>query len=181
MSTINLHVIALGSKNPAKIGAAHTTLLERWPDARLIPVSADSGVPDQPWGDTETRRGALNRARFSLNNTPEAALGIGLEGGLIETEFGVLANAWCAIVDRAGRVGIGGGVAFMLPPAVERMVRDGWELGPAMDALTGISESKTKMGAVGILTDGLLDRREAYAHTVKLALARFVSPYFGAP
>lgn len=178
MSTTNLQIIALGSQNPAKIGAVHSTLLVRWPDARLVPVSGDSGVPVQPWGDTETRRGAVNRARYALDNTPEAALGIGLEGGLIETEFGVLACAWCAIQDRAGRLGIGGGVSFMLPPAVERMVRDGWELGPAMDALTGISESKTKMGAVGILTDGLLDRQEAYAHTVKLAMARFVSRYF---
>lgn len=178
MSTINLHVIALGSTNPAKIGAVHTALSTRWPGVRIISVSGESGVPDQPWGDAETRRGALNRARLALNNTPEASLGIGLEGGLIDTEFGVLANAWCAVVDRAGRVGIGGGVGFMLPPAVERMVRDGWELGPAMDALTGITESKTQMGAVGILTDGLIDRQEAYAHTVKLAMARFVSSYF---
>ncbi|MEP7200758.1 MAG: inosine/xanthosine triphosphatase [Chloroflexota bacterium] len=178
MSTHILHFIAIGSINPVKIAACKTAIARCWPAATFIAVESGSSVSDQPWGDAETRRGAVNRARDALAQVPDAGFGVGLEGGLVETEFGVMSCAWCAVVARDGRLGIGGSVNFMLPEAVAERVRAGEELGPAMDALTGISDSKQKMGAVGILTDGMLDREAAYAQIVKLAMARFVSEYF---
>lgn len=96
----------------------------------------------------------------------------------MRSEFGVLTCAWCAVVDRMGRMGLGGGVNLLLPDVVARRVLAGEELGPAMDALSGIPDSKKKMGAVGILTNGLIDRQTAYEQIVKLALAPFLSEYY---
>ncbi|MEO7963075.1 MAG: DUF84 family protein, partial [Gemmatimonadaceae bacterium] len=52
-------------------------------DALVQHVAVPSGVPDQPWGDDETIRGARNRtvaARVAL----DADLGVGIEGGVID-------------------------------------------------------------------------------------------------
>ena len=178
MSTSISHIISIGSLNPVKISAVKAAVAGCWPDALCIPSESTSGVADQPWGDVETQRGAVNRARDALARVREATLGVGLEGGLVETEYGVMSCAWCAVASRDGRLGIGGSVNFMLPATVAQRVRDGWELGPAMDALTGISDSKQKMGAVGIVTNGLLDRQTAYTQIVMLALAPFLSVHY---
>jgi inosine/xanthosine triphosphatase len=142
-----------------------------------VAVDVPSGVSDQPFGDEETRRGAVNRARWALVEVG-ADVGVGLEGGLIETEYGLMTCAWCAVVDSQGRVGVGGGVNVLLPPAVADKMRQGLELGQAMDALTGLDDTKRHMGAVGILTNGLSDRQEAYVHIVKMALVRFLRPEY---
>ncbi len=178
MSTSILHFIAIGSTNPVKIAAVKTSAALCWATSCFFPVEIQSGVAEQPWGDEQTRRGAAQRARAALERVPRATLGIGLEGGLLKTEFGVLTCAWCAVLDRSGRVGIGGSVNCLLPEVVADRVRAGEELGPAMDALSGIPDSKQKMGAVGILTNGLIDRQTAYEQIVKLALAPFLSEYY---
>ncbi len=178
MSTQDLLVISVGSENPVKIAAVKAVVLLCWPRASLVSAQSASSVAEQPWGDEETRRGAVNRARSALMSLPDAQLGVGLEGGLMRSEFGVLTCAWCAVVDRMGRMGLGGGVNLLLPDVVARRVLAGEELGPAMDALSGIPDSKKKMGAVGILTNGLIDRQTAYEQIVKLALAPFLSEYY---
>ncbi len=165
--------IAVGSTNPVKIAAASAVLGRAYGTVEVVGLAVPSGVPDQPWGDVQTRQGAVNRARRALAATG-ADLGLGLEGGNLETEYGVMTCAWCAIVDREGAVGIGGGVNVLLPPPVVDAVRGGAELGTAMDRLTGQHDTKRHMGAVGILTGGLSSRQAAYEHLVTMALTRFV-------
>jgi non-canonical (house-cleaning) NTP pyrophosphatase len=49
-----------------------------------------------------------------------------------------------------------------------------------MDDLTGLHNTKQHQGAIGILTQGYLDRQSAYEHVLTLALARLLSPaYYG--
>ncbi len=169
--------VAVGSENPVKVAAVREALgrLGR-PDVEVQGWSVDSGVADQPWGRAETIRGALARARAALVRDPEAEVGIGLEGGVEEIDGQVYSIAWCAAVDREGRVGVGGGMAFPLPPRVVAGLRQGWELGTAMDALTGETDTKRRQGAIGILSGGALDRREAYSHLVIYALLPLLNP-----
>jgi non-canonical (house-cleaning) NTP pyrophosphatase len=82
------------------------------------------------------------------------------------------------IVDRAGRQHTGGSLAMPLPPAVARMVREGQELGHAMDALVAQHNTKHGAGAVGILTRELVDRQRAYEILVTYALAPWITPEF---
>ena len=65
-----------------------------------------------------------------------------------------------------------------LPDRVASMIRDGLELGHAMDRLIGEHNTKHGKGAVGILTGGLVDRQQAYEVLVSYAAARFITPEF---
>jgi len=167
--------IAVGSTNPVKIGAARAVLSPLAPRATITGIAVTSTVPDQPFGDDETIRGALARAH-AARTAAGAELGVGIEGGVVDDgERGMRTCAWAAVVDAHGRSGVGGSLAMTLPPRVAAMIRDGMELGHAMDALVGAHDTKRGAGAVGILTGGLVDRQRAYETLVAYALARFVS------
>ena len=172
-----LRVVGVGSKNPVKIAAVRAVLGRITPVARIEPADVDSSVRDQPFGDDETIRGAIARAH-AARKASGAELGIGIEGGVVEVEDTMRTCAWAAVVDGAGREGVGGSLAMSLPPAVASLVREGMELGHAMDRLTGEHNTKHRQGAVGVLTAGLVDRQAAYEVILTYALARFLTPEF---
>ncbi len=169
--------IAIGSTNRVKCRAVEAVLRPLYPNAEFVSVAVSSGVPAQPIGDVQTRAGALNRARAALRQT-EATLGVGLEGGVQETEFGMMTTAWCVILSAEGRLGVGGNACTLLPEAVAQRVRNGAELGEAMDWLTRRQDTKHQNGAIGILTDNLETRQSAYEVIVRLALAPFRRPHW---
>ena len=162
--------VAVGSTNPVKLGAARSVVERLASGAEVIGIAVPSGVPDQPWGDDETIRGAIARARAACAAT-NADVGIGIEGGVVATDDGAVRTcAWAAVATREGRVGVGGSLALTLPPRVAELVRGGMELGHAMDAVTGTHNVKQGVGAVGILTHGLVTRQQAYETLVAYAL-----------
>jgi non-canonical (house-cleaning) NTP pyrophosphatase len=108
--------------------------------------------------------------------TAEADLGVGLEGGVQESEFGLMTCAWCVLVDRTGRIGVGGNSSILLPDAVVQALRHGDELGTAMDRLAQQQNTKHQHGAIGILTNNLETRQSAYEMIIRLALAPFQNP-----
>jgi non-canonical (house-cleaning) NTP pyrophosphatase len=61
------------------------------------------------------------------------------------------------------------------------MIREGLELGHAMDKLVGERDTKRGKGAVGILTGGLVDRQRAYEVLVSYALAPLLTPVLFGP
>ena len=161
--------------NPVMTGAARAVLASVWGHALVEGVTFASTVSDQPFGDDETIRGALARAN-AARETLGADLGVGIEGGVVEESDGSMRTcAWAVIVDGTGRKGVGGSLAMPLPESVAGMIRGGMELGHAMDALIGAHDTKRGQGAVGILTNGLVDRQRAYEVLVSYALAPFVS------
>ena len=167
--------IAVGSTNPVKVRAVEKIArkIPLWARAKIIARDAPSGVPAQPRGDRQTRRGAINRAR-AARHAADADWGVGLEAGIVANEFGTMTCAWVAIVDRRGRVGIGGSTNMLLPKQVAARLKRGVELGDAMDEFANIRGVKHKMGAIGVLTLGLFDRGQAYEFLVALAVARFL-------
>lgn len=175
----SLRLVAVGSANPVKVGAARGVLARLAPDVLVEGVAVPSGVPDQPWGDAQTIAGATARARAALAARPGAQLGVGFEGGVVEEAPGgaLRTCAWAAVVAPDGRVGVGGSMAMPLPAAVAARLRAGEELGPAIDALTGASGTKQRGGAVAVLTAGLVDRRQAYEALLAYALAPFIAPF----
>jgi inosine/xanthosine triphosphatase len=166
----------VGSKNPVKIAAARAVLHRVYGQGVGVEaLDVDSGVPDQPWGDEETLRGARQRAEAALR-AEGAALGVGLEAGLVVVGEDIFTCAWCVVMRRDGTTGVAGGANLLLPPAVAEAVRVGAELGPSMDALTGLHNTKQGRGAIGILTRGYLDRQSSYEHLLTLAMARLLTP-----
>ena len=166
--------IAVGSTNPVKIGAVRAVLSGLAPGASVEGIAVPSTVSDQPFGDEETIRGARARA-VTARERLGADLGVGLEGGVVELPDGSMQTcAWAVVVDATGRTGVGGSLAMPLPSSVAAMIRDGVELGVAMDRLVGAHGTKHGAGAVGILTNGLVDRQGAYEILVTYALAPFL-------
>lgn len=169
-------VIAVGSTNPVKVAAVRAVLGPMAPQARIEGVAAASGVADQPWGDDETIRGALARAH-AARTALDADLGVGLEGGVVEQADGsVRTCAWAAVVDARGIESVGGSLAMPLPPSVAQLLREGMELGHAMDRMAETQGTKHGVGAVGLLTNGLVDRQRAYEHLVSYALTQWLAP-----
>lgn len=171
----NVRSIAVGSGNPVKLAAAKAVLAWAAPVATVAAKAVPSGVPDQPFGDDETIAGARERA-IRAREALDADLGVGLEGGVVDGPAGMRTCAWCVVVHRDGREGIGGSLAMPLPDAVAEMIRGGEELGHAMDRLVAERGTKHGKGAVGILTAGRIDRQGAYEVLVTYALAPFLTP-----
>ena len=175
-ATAAVQHVAVGSMNPVKIGAARAMIERIAPLATIRGIAVPSGVPDQPWGDDETIRGAIARAR-AAREALDADWGVGIEGGVIDAGNGVVRScAWAAVVGRDGREGVGGSLSLELPAHVGALVRNGMELGHAMDSVTGEQNVKQGVGAVGILTGGLVTRQGAYETLVAYALVPFLNP-----
>ena len=169
--------IVVGSTNPVKVEAVRRVLRQVWQDAVVTGVDADSGVRAQPLDDDEAIAGAIQRAQHALTLLP-ADLGVGVEGNTVENAHGMFSTAWIAIIDRSGQVGLGSSGRYQLPDAMAVAIRNGDELGPLMDRLTGGHNTKHKQGAVGIFSNGLLDRTQALEIGIICALCRFVSPEY---
>jgi len=66
--------IVVASQNPVKVAATRAAFAALMPGAELemMPVSASSGVSEQPTSDAETRRGARNRINNARSAVPDA-------------------------------------------------------------------------------------------------------------
>lgn len=170
-----IKTVAVGSGNPVKLAAARHVITGYFEGSDVTARAVPSGVPDQPMGDDETIAGARERARRARAEL-DADLGVGLEGGVVDGPHGMRSCAWCVVVHRDGREGVGGSLAMPLPPGVAQMIRDGEALGFAMDRFASTRGTKHGKGAVGILTAGRIDRQAAYEVLVTYALAPFVTP-----
>ena len=169
--------IVVASLNPVKVGAVRAAFLAHFPSCELdlIPLSVASDVPDQPMSDEETRQGARNRVRNSRQACPEADYWVGLEGGLDIVEKKLLAFAWMTICDRSDTISEARSASLPLPPAIQKLVEAGLELGEANDQVFSTVNSKQGGGAFGLLTDGLYTREDIYTQTLVLALVPFVN------
>jgi inosine/xanthosine triphosphatase len=167
--------IAVGSTNPVKVAAVRQMTLRIWPEAEIIPMTAESGVSSMPMSAAETLLGAENRAREALLQS-DAGLGIGLEGGVNPEAAGLMLMGWVVILDGKGNKGVGGASRLPLPEAIANRVLAGEELGFVMDDVLNEHNVKQKGGAVGALTKGLVLRQEAFAIAVAYALSPFIAP-----
>lgn len=168
--------VAVGSQNPVKRAATEQALGDRVTEIQMVDV--DSGVSEQPRGDTETVTGAENRAQAALDSA-ESSYGVGIEGGVAEVENteGLFLIMWAAVTD-GQRWGRGAGPSLRLPEPIARRVRDGEELGPVMDDHLDMTGVATGQGAAGVLTDGAIDRESALAHAVGAASGPFVTDLY---
>ncbi|MCP8967489.1 DUF84 family protein [Ectobacillus ponti] len=160
--------IAVGSLNQTKVGAVRHAAGE----AEILPVSVPSGVSNQPFSDEETMQGAVNRARHALEETG-ADVGIGLEGGVIETGYGLFLCNWGALVAADGTTFLAGGARIKLPDEFLQPLLAGKELSEVMDAYTRRKDIRSNEGAIGIFTAGYVNREEMFTHVAKLLIGQY--------
>jgi len=167
--------ITVASQNPVKLKAAQAAFQQMFP-ARSFSVdgvSVPSGVPDQPRSVGETMEGARNRAENARAAEPESDFWVGIEGGIEDSPLGMTCFARVHVLGREGITGLGQTAVFYLPREVAELVRGGLELGHADDKVFGRDNSKQANGAIGLLTDDLIDREAYYTHAVIMALVPF--------
>jgi inosine/xanthosine triphosphatase len=162
--------IAIGTTNPAKIAAVQAVFSHE--HYLFVPTTVSSDVAAQPFSDEETRLGAVNRAKNALAKE-QADIGIGLEGGVVKTNDGLWVCNWGALVDRNGIVVSAGGARIPLPAEVAEGVMSGRELGDVMDEYTGKRNIRKKEGAIGIFTNGYVNRTDMFIHIVKLLAGQY--------
>ncbi len=166
--------IAIGSTNPVKVKAVNKGMKKLFPKAKFIGIEVESGVARQPIGDEETLQGARNRAKEALTQT-KSDIGVGLEGGVMETKYGPMNTVWCSLVTETGAESISGGAHFLIPEKWMERVKMGQEIGEILDEVYGGKNIKKKQGMIGMLTKNLTNRREEYTQLVKLAMVKLIS------
>lgn len=158
--------IAVGSANPVKVEAVRNVMERIFGQVRIFAYDVPSGVPEQPFGD-QTQEGAKNRAKAALH---DHTLSVGIEAGVFEMFDTLYDFQYCAILDREGRYTIGTGSGFRYPDSVVELVRKGKTVGEAMKIVYGETNAGKTMGAIGILSKGLLDRRSLTEQSVLAAM-----------
>ena len=163
--------IAVGSKNPVKANAIRLAFQRIFPqhDFDTESYAAPSGVSDQPTSDDETLSGACNRMRAVRQARPDADFWVGIEGGIEDTADGMNAFAWI-VVSSGTNCGQSRTATFPLPRAIAELIRQGVELGHATDEVFGRNNTKHKGGAIGVLSDNVVDRTMLYEHAALMAL-----------
>lgn len=166
--------IAIGSLDPLKLKAVESILGLFYPEADFITLKTESGVSHTPLSNDETIAGARKRAQDSLIIS-DADLGVGLEGGVTKISDIWFSCVWCIIRDKKEET-LGGGIHFQLPDSlIEIILKQEKELGACMDELVNLTMNKQNMGAEGILTKGMIDRKTTFENAVIYALAPRIS------
>lgn len=163
----NLKII-VGSTNQVKVNAIKNIFA----NYMVKGIAVSSKVRDQPISDEETIKGALNRAYGSKRF---GDIGIGLEGGVQQTSYGMLVVSYGALVDNNNKVFIAGGTRLLLPNEVSKGIYLGKELGDIMDQYANKRNVKHDEGAVGIFTNNLVKRQEIFEHIGKLLLGQMLT------
>ncbi|KAA0549052.1 DUF84 family protein [Bacillus sp. BGMRC 2118] len=163
-----MKTIAIGSKNFAKVEAVK----EIFGNQEIISISVPSNVSNQPFSDEETMTGARNRANNALIEA-RTNIGIGLEGGVVQMKDDLYLCNWGAIVDENGYYAVASGAKILLPKEVGRELIKGRELGPIMDEYAKLQNVRHLEGAIGIFTNGLVNRKEMFKHIVMLLKGQY--------
>ena len=117
----------IGSANEAKIRATKNVVLQYFPEAKFSSADIGSGVSNQPYGDDETRLGAVNRA-FKASSLNGGAIGIGLEGGVRNLDEKLYICNWGALILPDGTRFTEAGAQIPLPENIDEEITKGNEL-----------------------------------------------------
>jgi len=169
--------IRVGTSNRIKIEAVRTVMERIYGNVVVIPVEVKSGVPEQPM-NLETRTGAINRAEAARG---DCDLSVGIEAGVWPTDDGLYDFQYCAVIDREGRMTIGIGSGFRYPDEVAALIMEGMTVGEAMRKIYGETDIGKKQGAIGLLSNGLIDRKTLTEQSVTMAMLQRTDHYFKDP
>lgn len=166
--------VVVGSTNPTKIKAVKEVLRDVFNETEFTYKDVDTGISDQPFGDEEMIRGAINRAKNSLKF---GDIGVGIEGGIEKNDYGDFLKAWVVITD-GEKLGIGSTPAISMPNEIMRKVSRENELGEVIDEILnreGISEEE---GTFGVLTKNKVSRKKSFKPAIFSALSPFLRGEF---
>jgi len=173
-------VIAVGTKNPAKIEGVKRAFAKYYRDVEVRPIDSTQVAKAQPRGLEEMAAGATARARYALSVTG-GDFGVGVEAGIFAIGPVYFDNQVGAIADRSGKVSLGHSAGYMLPTeAMKELFREGKELERWAEKVSGIKEVGDKGGLVNFLTKGIVTRADLTEQCIVMALSpRFHRDVYG--
>jgi inosine/xanthosine triphosphatase len=124
-------------------------------------VELESGVSNQASGNTETFKGALNRAKDAQSKITNARYRVGIKGGIEKVNNEVEAFAWVVVISE-NITGKARTSTFFLPQKLVELIEAGMEMGKASDILFNKTNSKHKGGTIGVLTEDVITRTGYY-------------------
>lgn len=162
--------VVVGSMNKVKIDAVRNIFTQSFGLVEVKGIEPNHSIGTQPM-EERTIQGSIERARSAIAETG-ADFGVGIEAGLF---FNKILNKhldiqYCAIVDSSGKMTVGHGPGFEYPPEVIQAVLKGGTVGDTMSKITEIEKIGHKMGSIGYLSDGLIDRTSLTEVAVLMAL-----------
>lgn len=173
-------IVALGSRNPAKVQGASKAFRRLRRRVRVVGVELSGATVPQPFGLRETVKAALRRAELALERSPSAALGLGVEAGLVKCPLipaGFMDQHVALILDRGGGVTVGGSSSFEYPSkVVVNTLGEGVEVGKVVEELSGIEGIGRKKGAIGFLSHGVVNRAQLVEQAVLMAMIPRINP-----
>jgi inosine/xanthosine triphosphatase len=168
--------VIIASGNPVKINTAKLAFEKFFPEEQFefIGIPAESGVSDQPMSNAETMLGAKNRVINAILKDGSADFYVGMEGGVEDIDNQLFSYSWIIVSDKS-KQGIGKSASFKLPPKITELIKGGMELGDADQVVFGVENSKQKMGAIGLLSKGVVNRTDLYVTPTMFALLPFIN------
>lgn len=160
--------IIVGTNNKAKLNAVASV----FQNVDIYAKSVSSNVSAQPMSDGETKCGAYNRALAAIEKEP-SAYGIGLEGGVMFLNENIYLCSWGVLVTPKKEVYTASGGRIPLPKEFIPKLRKGTELSEIMNEFAQKENVREKEGAIGILTNNLVDRSELFEHVLKLLKGQY--------
>lgn len=163
--------ITLASGSGLKLRALTSALQFLEIEYALISISSVSGVNEQPVGFVETRKGALNRARFACRQVWGNDLVVGIENGLLHDDEVYIDVAVIVVTDGVGNIlttTMSEGVEFPREAVLVAKKKgfDRHTAGAEMAEMYGCPSNDPH----SFLTRGLRNREEILASALKLAL-----------
>jgi len=171
--------VVVGSENPVKINAAKKAFNELFDRVEVMGIKVNSEVGAQPFSNEMTLIGAINRAKNAMKKIANADYWVGIEGGLYVTSVGVFVNGWVAITNGTS-FGYGSTISVQIPKTLVKMLETGEvrELEEGIEKISGIEKPGEKMGAIGVLTNNLINREKAFIQAIFAAMAPFITEYY---
>jgi inosine/xanthosine triphosphatase len=169
-------IVAVGTKNPAKLEGVKRGFVRYFPDVELRPVDSSSVAKAQPRGLEEMTAGAIARAKHALSKAG-GDLGVGVEAGVFLIGDVHFDNQIAAIAGRPGKVSLGHSSGYSLPRgAMEKLFEEEQELERWAEKVSGISEVGDKGGLIHYLTNGEMSRADLTEQCVITALIPRLHP-----
>ena len=170
--------IVLGSNNIPKKNAVITAFSSAYKNGEIDVecVATDSGVSSHPTSVTDSLQGAINRLNDARRQRPDADYHVGIEGGLLQSDGRAWEIGWVAIGNSDGKVATGLSAGIEMKGELLRAILDGTELSEVLDKIHGVGRIGDTNGFLGLATDDVVTRQQAYEQGIQLAIAQFKKP-----
>lgn len=126
-------IIALGSTSEDKKRILRSVFKKDFKiNPKIIGVTANPKITNQPLDEETTIEGASNRAKEALKKVSECDFSIGLEGGLCLVENNYFLVCVAVILDKEDKKYIGISSKLRLPKSVSEKIKKGEQFGKAI-------------------------------------------------